>query len=121
MYINLREETLKVLANNGKTWDDVIGVCGDHFQITKELFWRLSNVKYDNGYGGNEVVIDLKVVGEDFWLERHEYDGAEWWEYKQIPDLTKLPMSSADRIIRDYDHYFAEDFRELNEVIHSDC
>lgn len=27
----------------------------------------------------------LIVVGKDFWLERHEYDGSEWWEFKSIP------------------------------------
>ena len=25
------------------------------------------------------------VVGNNWWLERHEYDGSEWWEYKQFP------------------------------------
>lgn len=27
----------------------------------------------------------LTLVGEDFWLERKEYDGQEWWEYKTTP------------------------------------
>lgn len=120
MYISLREETLKVLVDNGKTWDDIIGVCGDDYQITKEQFWELSNVKYDNGYGGNEVAMDLKIVGIDFWLERHEYDGAEWWEFKQIPNLFKLPMAHVNRVIRDDDHYWAGSIEELNEVLCSD-
>ena len=29
--------------------------------------------------------MDLLIVGDDWWLERHEYDGAEWWEFKTLP------------------------------------
>lgn len=34
---------------------------------------------------GVEIDMGLIVVGKDFWLERHEYDGSEWWEFKSIP------------------------------------
>ena len=30
-----------------------------------------------------EVAEDLVVVGDNWWIERHEYDGNEWWEYKE--------------------------------------
>ena len=112
---NLQKETLKILSENGKTWDDVVGVCCDDFQITKEQFWKLSNREYDNGYGGAEVAQDLMIVGADFWLERHEYDGAEWWEYKQMPNLAEKPLVSVDRLISDYDHYWAHTLKSLNE------
>ncbi len=113
--INLREETLKALSENGKTWEDVVGICCDDFQITKEQFWQLSNKRYDNGYGGAEVAQDLQIVGADFWLERHEYDGSEWWEYKKMPDLATKPIKTVDRLIRDYDHYFTYTLKQLNE------
>ena len=29
--------------------------------------------------------MDLLIVGKDFWLERVEYDGSEWWEFKTMP------------------------------------
>ena len=105
---NLREETVAVLQKNGKKWADVVGVCGDDFQITKEQFWELANKRYDSGYGGNEVAMDLKIVGSNFWLERHEYDGAEWWEYSpasysllytlfcRYTRGTRLPMPHSD-------------------------
>lgn len=112
---NLREETIAVLKKHGRKWSDVVGVCGSDFQIAKEQFWELANKRYDSGYGGNEVAIDLKVVGKDFWLERHEYDGAEWWEYKEIPNLSALPIKKVDRIIRDADHYWADSIAELNK------
>lgn len=25
------------------------------------------------------------IVGDDWWMERHEYDGSEWWEFKELP------------------------------------
>jgi hypothetical protein len=39
---------------------------------------------YDDGYGGQELfgMVWLKDGG---WLERGEYDGSEWWEYKYVP------------------------------------
>lgn len=31
------------------------------------------------------VATDLVLVGDDWWIERAEYDGSEWWEFKSIP------------------------------------
>ena len=28
---------------------------------------------------------DLVVVGDNWWIERRDYDGSEWWEYKEKP------------------------------------
>ena len=112
---NLREETISFLKEHGKKWSDVVGVCGNDFQITKEQFLELANKRYDYGYGRNEVAFDLKIVGKDFWLERQEYDGAEWWEYKELPNLSSLPIKKVDRIIRDGVHYCADSIAELNK------
>ena len=112
---NLWKETICDLAENGKTWDDVIGICCDDFQITKEQFEKLANREYDNGYGGAEVAQDLMIVGADFWLERHEYDGSEWWECKQMPNLAEKPLVSVDRLIRDCGHYLTDTLKSLNE------
>ena len=112
---NLRKETISVLKKHGKKWSDVAGVCGNDFQITKKQFWELANKMYNSGYGVNEVALEMKVVGRDFWLERHEYDGTEWWEYKEIPNLSALPIKKVDRIICDADHLWAGSISELNE------
>ena len=88
----LYEETIKILGKHGKTLDDVIGICGEDFQITKDDFIKYSNTEYDEGYGAPEVAEDLLIIGADFWLERHEYDGAEWWEFKQFPKYKHLPF-----------------------------
>ena len=47
-----------------------------------ENFKEVANVEYDSGFGSPQVAEDLIIMGSDFWLERHEYDGSEWWEYK---------------------------------------
>ena len=82
---NLKIETFNMLEQCGKTVSDVRWVGSSAFSIPLELFWRLADTFYDKGYGSPEVAIDLIVVGDDWWLERHEYDGSEWWEYKTIP------------------------------------
>ncbi|EOL45797.1 hypothetical protein [Enterococcus caccae] len=83
--MNLLEETTKKLEENGHSLSDIVWVGCPDFKMNLEQFFILANKAYDNGYGGEETATDLLVVGEDWWLERHEYDGAEWWEYKKIP------------------------------------
>lgn len=90
--MNLWEETIEKLQKNGKTFDDVVYICGSEFKITKEDFVKYSKTDYDSGFGAPEVAEDLIVVGTDFWLERHEYDGSEWWEYKEMPKGEDLPL-----------------------------
>lgn len=84
--MNLLEETIDFLNRNGRSVEEVIW-CGseqygyfewDHFKI-------IADFEYDSGFGGPEIAQDLKIVGPDFWLERHEYDGSEWWEFKKLP------------------------------------
>lgn len=90
--INLWDETIKILEVHKKTFDNVVAICGNDFQITKEDFIKYSNTDYDAGYGAPEVAEDLIIIGDDFWLERHEYDGSEWWEFKRMPKYEDLPF-----------------------------
>lgn len=83
--MNLLQETTDALTACGKTWDDVLWIGDYEYTISIEDFKRLADHTYDNGYGSQEVNPDLKVVGEDWWLERFEYDGAECWVYKAYP------------------------------------
>ena len=48
---NLMEETIAVLKKHGRKWSDVVGVCGNDFQITKEQFLKLAGKRYNYGYG----------------------------------------------------------------------
>lgn len=81
--MSLLEETIKTLNENGKTSEDVRFVQSLKCSFSWGEFAALADRAYNSGYGGNEVLLELVVVGDVWWLERHEYDGAEWWEYKE--------------------------------------
>lgn len=54
--------------------------------ITLENFVSVATyTDYSSDYGAQHVPKDLVLVGEDWWIERYEYDGAEWWDFKSIP------------------------------------
>lgn len=108
---NLLKETIDVLHDHGHTPADVLWV-GQSLDVhprkyytgIPEPFWfswaefaALAAVTdYNNGFGGAEIASDLVVVGDGWWLERHEYDGSEWWEHKQLPPKPRdhaLPWS----------------------------
>ena len=55
--------------------------------MTVKEFLEHANVEYNDRYGLEEINTKLILVGKDFWLERHEYDGSEWWEYKSMPNI----------------------------------
>lgn len=84
---NLYYETLDELAHNGLTSYDVlwVGSLDGKYAISFEKFAEIANIEYDAGYGAQEIAVDLVVVGQSWWLERQEYDGSEWWEFKEIP------------------------------------
>ena len=89
--MNLLKETIEALKENGKTPQDVKWCGSVSFgSFNWDTFKSIANVKYDAGYGAPEVAQDLVIVGKDFWLERHEYDGAESWHYKVTPVKPKL-------------------------------
>lgn len=84
---NLLDETLGHLTRAGLTEKDVlwVGTQNGEKSISWKSFAKLANIDYDSGYGGEEIRLDLVVVGKNWWLERHEYDGSEWWEFKKLP------------------------------------
>lgn len=96
--INLLQETIEELLTHDKTWNDVLWIGGSNFTIDIEEFKKLANLEYDNGYGAPAVAQDLIVVGEDWWLERYEYDGAEEWVYKSYPKKP-LEQKSVKRLV----------------------
>lgn len=95
--INLLEETIEVLEANGRTEEDVLWVGRDYFKFLKSSVERViykstwkdfcakADFEYDCDYGAIEIPMDLIVVGKDFWLERHEHNGFEWWEFRTMP------------------------------------
>ena len=53
---------------------------------------KFKDLEYHNGFGGQEIANDLVVVGKDWWIERHDYDGSEWWEFKKLPNISETPV-----------------------------
>lgn len=87
---NLYEETAEFLLENGKSMSDIVFVSGNGHEIPLDNFIETAkSYDYDDGFGSEEVPLDLLVVGKDWWIERHEYDGSEWWEYKTLPQRPK--------------------------------
>jgi hypothetical protein len=82
---NLLAETVAFIEKMEHTVSDVRWVGNDRYWLTWDEFAAIADVEYDSGFGGAEVPQSLMVVGDDWWLERHEYDGSEWWEYKMMP------------------------------------
>ena len=84
--MNLLKETIDKLAEYNLKPSDVKWVGNSNGKTTWEQFKKLADKEYDDGFGGEEVNTELLVVGDDWWLERHEYDGSEWWELKRLPE-----------------------------------
>lgn len=104
--MNLLQETMHALGVYKKTPSDVLWVgiknlpaIGKNlidllfgYDEVQEMSWpwrdfaKIADFEYDDGYGGQEIQKGLVIVGKDWWLERHEYDGSEWWEFKTLPE-----------------------------------
>lgn len=89
--INLLKETELILAGHGRTLKDIKWVSSGGDLIPVDLFLIQADRFYDNGYGGAEVDESLIVSGDDWWLERREYDGSEWWEFCTTPVKPNTP------------------------------
>lgn len=83
--MNLKQETINVLEQHGLSVDDIEWIGTKEYTIPFDRELSVLDVEYYGGYGGQEIAHDLIIVGKDFWLERLEYDGAEWWEFKTMP------------------------------------
>ena len=88
--MNLLEETIDKLEENNLEIKDIKWIGVKEFKISLEQFEDLADKEYENGFGAPHVATDLLVVGDNWWLERHEYDGSEWWEFKKHPKEPEL-------------------------------
>lgn len=85
--MNLLQETLKKLEQNGKSPSDVLWVGsldGLHAMPWGD-FEKVARFDYDSGFGSQEIASDLVIVGHDWWMTRGEYGGSEWWDFQTIP------------------------------------
>lgn len=87
---NLLTETLENIRYDGQSPEAVAWVGNGKVAGTWDAFAALADFDYDAGFGGQNIHASLRVVFNDgSWLERHEYDGSEWWEYKKTPLLAQ--------------------------------
>ena len=57
-----------------------------------EIIWDeipKSELNYDRGYGTQYWRGFITFKDTPDWLEREEYDGAEWWSWRSRPSLEK--------------------------------
>lgn len=117
--MNLLNETVKKLEQHNKTLKDVLAIQGNSFGMSIEDFINLADTEYHSGYGRVLVAEDLVIIGDDWWLERAEYDGSEWWEYKEKPKV--LPINDkvyALTILQSHDNVYCgwESLARLNGI-----
>ena len=96
---NLLDETINILSENGKTKNDIKWIGNSIKFINWDDFKLIANRKYDDGFGWAEISEELLIVGDDFWLERNEYDGSEWWEFKTIPTKPDIKSNNQEDMI----------------------
>jgi|TARA_R110000803_G_scaffold106598_2_gene174697 hypothetical protein len=95
---NLADETQAIVRGR-----DVLYVTdGKVYESYDSFLARAKYIQYDAGYGGHEILLSLKVVGHDWWLQRGEYDGSEWWDAMVAPDK---PTSSGIVVIEEEKWY----------------
>lgn len=82
---NFLEETKDEIEGSGHTTDDIEFIGNRNRTISLggwEGFSKAIDRTYYNSYGNAEVAGDLAIFFKDHSVMfRHEYDGAEWWEY----------------------------------------
>jgi hypothetical protein len=80
--MNLLEETIQDLKDRKRQPSDVLWVGTRKAWFTWEDFEALAKTaEYDDGFGSQQVAQDLMIMGKDFHMDRHEYDGSECWHF----------------------------------------
>ena len=88
--MNLLQETIDDIKDYGKSIDGIENIGSEQYSCTWEEFKVLADINYDSGFGGQNVSCDLVILFKDkSWMERGEYDGSEWWEFKSPPVFNK--------------------------------
>lgn len=80
---SLLEKILEVLSENNKNEGDILWLGGKDFRISWANFEELAD-DIDWEKEENEICDDLKIVGEDWYIEK-DYNEGPKWEMKFIP------------------------------------
>lgn len=52
-----------------------------------EIFLKEIDQDYSNGYAGQMLYGTIWYSGGLTWSQRGEYDGSEWWEHMEHPEI----------------------------------
>lgn len=99
--MNLLEETLETLKDLKKEESDVIAVINQEKSFSWEQFKSIAGIEYSSGFGSQEINQWLQIVGNNWWLERNEYDGSEWWILKEYPIIPPIGNPTMKDIVVD--------------------
>ena len=107
---NLYLETKEKLEELDFTWDSIKYISvkdndwidnANLYEIKLDDFIQFAkSYDYDEGFGSAEVNKTLRIVFYDgSFLERAEYDGSEWWEYKKLEKPIEMYKGDVKRIL----------------------
>jgi len=88
--MNLMSETKQIIENLGKSISDievlnVFGLNGalniktTNSEEIEKAIEKDMDISYDDGFG-IQYIHGIILFKDGTWIERVEYDGAEWWE-----------------------------------------
>jgi hypothetical protein len=77
---------IDVLSKTSYSIDKKLNLPIDYTPEMWDQFLKQLDFQYDNGYGTQNIEGTIWFVNGD-WLERSEYDGSEWWQYKTCPEI----------------------------------
>ena len=58
----------------------------NHTEEEFQSFLKSLDFDYDSGFGGQEL-FGTVWLEDGTWCTRGEYDGSEWWEHNQLPEI----------------------------------
>ena len=61
-----------------------------------EVFLEEINLVYNDGYGGQNLYGTIWYTDGVTWSQRGEYDGSEWWEFQEVPEIGPEMMGGTD-------------------------
>lgn len=86
MIVNLWEDTVNSLKEEGLSVDGIMFIAMDGYRMTFDTFKELAQrTNYETGFGEQEINSSLCIWGFNWVMYRCEYDGAEWWEVRELP------------------------------------
>jgi hypothetical protein len=75
-------------------------------------FLTALNFDYDDGYGTQELYGTI-WFDDGTWLERYEYDGSEWWVFKQYPVIPEYLSPEKCELDENFQQGLVDNFKQF--------